>query len=162
MTVEEPKPGPPGPDGNCCADGDWCQRVIHSTAEALPIVTAVLEAMTAAGFRDKDLFDVRLALEEAIVNAVKHGNRNDPAKQVRVRYRVTAEEVEAEVEDQGPGFDPGGLPDPTALENLERPCGRGVFLIRCYTSWMRYNERGNCLTLGKRRSPAPPGAPRLV
>src|SRR5262249_43293465 len=96
--------------------------------------------------------DLRLALEEAIVNAVKHGNGYDPAKRVQVRYSVSAERVLAEVEDQGTGFDPARVPDPTAPENLERSCGRGLFLIRAYVTWVRYNERGNCITLCKQPS----------
>jgi serine/threonine-protein kinase RsbW len=117
--------------------------------EVIPLVETVTAAMTEAGYRERDIFDLRLALEEAIINAVKHGNRSDPDKRVVVRYSVTAERVLAEVEDQGMGFDPAGVPDPTAEENLERSCGRGLLLIRSYVSWLRFNERGNCITLCK-------------
>jgi serine/threonine-protein kinase RsbW len=94
---------------------------------------------------------VRLGLEEALVNAVRHGNRGDPRKRVRVRYRVAPQEVWAEVEDEGPGFDPGAVPDPTGPERLERPGGRGLLLMRHYLSSVSYNERGNAVTLRKRR-----------
>ena len=61
--------------------------------------------MAAAGFPSRDAFAVRLALEEAVVNAIKHGHQHDPAKVVRVAYRVSPERVVLEVEDQGAGFD---------------------------------------------------------
>jgi serine/threonine-protein kinase RsbW len=97
---------------------------------------------------------VRLALEEALVNAVKHGNQGDTSKQVRLRYHVNAEFVLVEVEDEGAGFDPSAVLDPLAPENLERPSGRGLFLIRKYMTWMEHNERGNCLKMCKQRGEA--------
>jgi serine/threonine-protein kinase RsbW len=120
-----------------------------SAEEVIPLVETVTTAMAGAGYRERDIFDLRLALEEAIINGVKHGNRYDPGKRVVVRYSVTPERVVAEVEDQGMGFDPADVPDPTAEENLERSCGRGLLLIRSYVSWLRFNERGNCITICK-------------
>jgi serine/threonine-protein kinase RsbW len=108
--------------------------------------------MAAEGYPAKDLFAVRLVLTEALANAIRHGNRNDPAKEVRVCYHVSAERVLAEVEDQGAGFDPEQVPDPLAPENLGRPSGRGLLLMRFYTTWLRFNGRGNRLTFGKLRS----------
>jgi len=105
--------------------------------------------MTALGYSERDSFCMRLAIEEAVVNGLVHGNRNDPTKQVRVRYRVRPENVLAEVEDEGDGFDPRGVPDPTAMENLDKSSGRGLFLIEHYTTWVRYNASGNRVTLCK-------------
>lgn len=105
--------------------------------------------MASLGFSEKDIFGMRLAFEEALVNSVKHGHRYDPTKKVEIRYRVCHEHALVQVEDQGPGFDPAGIPDPTASENWERPCGRGLLLMRFYMTWIRYNERGNCVTLCK-------------
>src|SRR5690348_6660449 len=79
---------------------------IHSSAEVPPVVDSACKAMARLGYPDEDIFAVRLALDEALVNAVKHGNRSDPNKQVRVRYRITAERVLMVVADDGPGFDP--------------------------------------------------------
>lgn len=90
-----------------------------------------------------------LALEEGLANAVKHGNRLDPDKLVQFTYQVTAERFEASIEDQGEGFDPFDVPDPTEPENLERGCGRGVFLMRTYMTQVDYNERGNSVYLVK-------------
>ena len=98
------------------------------------------------------MFGIRLALEEALVNAVKHGNRSDASKIVRVHYQICEEQFLIEIRDEGAGFDPDGVPDPLSPANLERPGGRGVFLIRHYMSWVQYNEVGNAVTLCKVRS----------
>ena len=115
----------------------------------IPLIEAVIAKMASLGFSEKDIFGMRLALEEALVNSVKHGHRHDPTKNVEIRYRVCHEHALVQVEDQGPGVDPAGIPDPTASENWERPCRRGVLLMRSYMTWIRYNERGNCVTLCK-------------
>jgi serine/threonine-protein kinase RsbW len=133
----------------------WHLAHLSATREIAPLLDAVAGVMTGLGFPDKDVFGVRLALEEALVNSVKHGHRNDPTKRVLLRYKVVDEYALVEVEDQGPGFDPFQVPDPTAPESLERPCGRGLLLMRAYASWIRHNERGNCVTLCKYSS-APP------
>jgi serine/threonine-protein kinase RsbW len=108
--------------------------------------------MAAAEYPGRDVFGVQLALEEALVNAVKHGNGGDPARSVCVGYRVTDRRVLAEVQDEGPGFDPRQIPDPTASENLDRPCGRGVLLMQHYMTWVRYHVPCNRVTLCKERS----------
>jgi len=70
---------------------------------------------------EQEIFSVRLALEEALVNAIKHGNQMDRGKQVQICYRFLADRLEVQITDEGPGFDPTDVPDPTAVENLERP-----------------------------------------
>lgn len=125
---------------------------VRSAAELLPLLDAVAAAMTARGYLARDIFGMRLAMEEVLVNALKHGHGYDPSKQARVRYHVTEERVVAEVEDEGPGFDPEAVADPLDPENLERCCGRGLLLMRHYLTSFRYNERGNAVTLCKCRS----------
>jgi serine/threonine-protein kinase RsbW len=132
----------------------WHQETLRSTPEIAGVVAAVTGAMATAGYTDRDVFGMMLALEEALVNAVKHGNGNDPHKSVRVRYQVIGRRVLAEVEDDGPGFDPAQVPDPTAPENLDRPCGRGLLLMRSYMTWVRHNERGNGVSLCKELAPS--------
>jgi serine/threonine-protein kinase RsbW len=107
--------------------------------------------MTALSYGRKDIFAVKLGLEEAISNAIKHGNRRDPTTCVRIRYRVTADRVVAEVADEGAGFDPAAVPDPRAVEYRERPGGRGLFLMRAYMTWVAFNTRGNEVTLCRLR-----------
>jgi serine/threonine-protein kinase RsbW len=136
--------------------GAICSEVavvrIRSAGDLHNAISPAIAAMLDQGYSHRDMFAMRLALEEAIVNAVKHGNASDPAKEVRVRFRVTNEVALAEVEDEGPGFDPHTVKDPLATENLERPCGRGLLLMEYYMTTVRYNERGNIVTLGRLRS----------
>jgi serine/threonine-protein kinase RsbW len=96
-----------------------------------------------------EIFSIKLALEEALINAIKHGNQMDRAKKVRVLYRVMVGFFEVRVMDEGTGFDPGDVPDPTAVENLERPCGRGLMLMRHYMTEVVYSSAGNCVVMSK-------------
>jgi serine/threonine-protein kinase RsbW len=128
----------------------WQCRSLVSTAASTSIIEGIVALMASGSFSEKDRFATRLALEEALVNAVKHGNQCDPTRRVDIRYRVTDDEAVIEITDEGNGFDPNDVPDPCAVENMERSCGRGVFLIRHYMTWVRYNDRGNCVTMGKR------------
>src|SRR5581483_10090310 len=73
-----------------------------------------------------------LAPKEALINALKHGNGLDPKKKVRFLRRITPEDMQFQIIDEGPGFNPDDVPDPTLVENLERPCGRGLFMMRCF------------------------------
>jgi serine/threonine-protein kinase RsbW len=99
--------------------------------------------------QDHDLFSIKLALEEALVNAIKHGNQYDRAKSVEISYQIQPDRFEIHITDQGTGFDPEDVPDPTAVENLERPCGRGLMLMRHYMSEVHFNERGNSVRMAK-------------
>ena len=130
----------------------WQHAAVRTTSEMPPVLEAVVAAMRAEGYGGRDCFGMRLALEEALVNALAHGHGGDPSRQARVRYRVSADEAVAEVEDEGPGFDPQAVADPLAPENLERPSGRGLLLMRHYLTSVTFNERGNCVTLCRRRS----------
>jgi serine/threonine-protein kinase RsbW len=131
---------------------EYCRVSIRAAAEIGRVADAVVAAMAAAGYSDKDRFAVRLALEEAVANAVKHGHRGDPTKRVRVCYQVRADRVLLEVEDQGAGFDPSRVPNPLDPENLDKPSGRGLLLMQSYATWLRFNERGNRVTLCRARS----------
>jgi serine/threonine-protein kinase RsbW len=116
------------------------------------LLDQVEAAMTELGYPPRDVMGLRLALQEAILNALRHGNGGDPAKRAVVRYAVGPEEVLAEVEDEGPGFDPERVPDPTAPQNRDKECGRGLLLMRHFTTWVRFHDRGNRVTLYKRRT----------
>src|SRR5437870_3391279 len=98
------------------AEGAWHKARISTAREMGRILEDVVSAMDAEGYSERDVFAVRLALEEAVVNGIKHGHGNDPTKLLTVRYQVGPDIVLAEVEDQGPGFDPDGVPDPLAPE----------------------------------------------
>jgi serine/threonine-protein kinase RsbW len=103
-------------------------------------------------FSEREIFAIRLALEEALVNAIKHGNQMDRSKKVCIAYRVHCERFDVYVADEGPGFDPCDVPDPTAVENLERACGRGLMLMRHYMTEVTFSQRGNAVTMSKLRN----------
>lgn len=118
--------------------------IVESKPSAISLpCRQILSAMEEKGFGKDDVFAVHLAVEEAFVNAVKHGNKMDPLKTVTVDYTVDAEKVEIAIEDQGVGFDPQSIPDPRVGENLYRPEGRGLLLMSAYMHVFEYNERGN-------------------
>jgi len=135
------------------SQADSNRLILPSTFEAArDAQAAVVHAAKKHGFDEENLFAIRLALDEALCNAVRHGNCNDPSKQIIVEYHVTDQRLKVSVIDQGCGFSPADLPDPTRDENLERPNGRGVMLIKAYMTQVFYNERGNCVTMIKERS----------
>jgi serine/threonine-protein kinase RsbW len=117
--------------------------------EARRVQDAIEQQLQASRASDQETFSVRLALEEALVNAIKHGNQMDRAKSVHICYRFLPDRFEIRITDEGAGFDPSDVPDPTAVENLERPCGRGLMLMRHYMTEVVYNERGNSVTMAK-------------
>jgi serine/threonine-protein kinase RsbW len=130
----------------------WRDVSLHRTAEMTPLLDEVLTTLAGLGYSAHDCAGVRLALEEAIVNGLQHGNQGDPAKRVRVGYRVGPNTMLAVIEDEGPGFDPDKVPDPTLPENLDRPGGRGLLLMRHYMTWVCFPRPGNRVLLVKRRS----------
>lgn len=93
----------------------------------------------------------RVGLTEALSNAMLYGNSADPSKRVRVEIVISESAITARITDQGDGFDPNGVPDPTTPENLTRPCGRGLFLMRELLDEVHYNDCGNSVTLVLRR-----------
>ncbi len=104
------------------------------------------------GWEGRDLFHVQLAVEEAIVNAITHGNKESPDKTVDVQLHVSRSATSLRIEDQGEGFCPDNLPDPTEDENLETPHGRGVMLMKQMMDEVAYNDVGNQVSMLKRRS----------
>lgn len=129
-------------------------HIPSDTAAGQAVQERIIGALEQREFSPRDVFSVRLALEEALVNAIKHGNGMDPDKQVHVRCRINSDCVRIEVEDEGPGFTLTDVPDPTAEENLEKPCGRGIMLMRAFMDIVEYTARGNGVVLEKRRGEA--------
>ncbi|MFQ5410652.1 MAG: ATP-binding protein [Phycisphaerae bacterium] len=111
----------------------------------------ILEAIRVCGHCENTTFAVKLALEEAMTNAFRHGNKCDPSKHITVRYEVTPERIEIEILDEGEGFEPNRVPDPTLPENIDRPHGRGIMLMRSYLDEVEYCETGNTVRLVKVR-----------
>jgi serine/threonine-protein kinase RsbW len=111
----------------------------------------VVAAVKDAGYADASVFAVRLALEEAVSNAVKHGNAGDERKPLQISWSIGADELEISVQDEGPGFEPQAVPDPTDPDRLELPSGRGLLLMQSYMTAVEHNERGNRVVLRYRR-----------
>ncbi|MCA9097749.1 MAG: ATP-binding protein, partial [Planctomycetaceae bacterium] len=100
-------------------------RIPSDTSAGQAVQERIVKRLEELEFSSRDLFGMRLALEEALVNAIKHGNRMDRNKHVEIFCQIHETSVHIEVEDEGPGFQLSDVPDPTSDENLERPCGRG-------------------------------------
>lgn len=128
------------------------------TAQGQRIQSDIVALAQTCEFSEPELFAIRLAVEEALVNAIKHGNGSDPSKKVRIEYEIDPEQVRIRIEDEGPGFDPEDVPDPTDPEFLERPCGRGLMLMRHYMSHVEFSQGGNCVEMLKRRGEPPNGS----
>jgi CheY-like chemotaxis protein len=146
-----------------------------------PLISYLQEASTQAGACDeRDSTRIGVALEEALANALYRGNmevgselravddnayhalvrerqRQPPYRdrQIHVEARLSREEAVFTIRDEGPGFDPSLMPDPTEPVNLDRPSGRGILLMRTFMSEVAYNEMGNQITLVKRRNSKP-------
>ena len=118
-------------------------------AEARRVQEAIERLLQGGPFTDHEIFGIRLAIEEALINAIKHGNQMDRAKLVRISYALGRNLFEIHIADEGPGFDPADVPDPTAVENLERPCGRGLMLMKHYMSEVAFNPCGNVVRMCK-------------
>ncbi|GIX03174.1 MAG: ATPase [Planctomycetaceae bacterium] len=131
---------------------DQFEIVIPSeTSAGHAVQEQIISRLEALHYPPRDVFGMRLSLEEALVNAIKHGNGMDPSKKVIIRGEITEHLVRVEIEDEGPGFKVDEVPDPTADENLERPCGRGIMLMRAFLTRLEYKGRGNIVLLEKHR-----------
>lgn len=127
------------------------QFVIPSRVEYLDgILNHLTERLVKLRVVEPESIDVVVALDEAIVNAIKHGNGYDPGKRVTIVAEITSGEARFEVADEGAGFSVQDVPDPCAPENLLRTSGRGILLIRSIMDEVSYNDRGNAITMVKR------------
>ena len=90
---------------------------------------------------------ILVATLEAVNNAIKHGNRNNPEKNVDVLITMDGDEMRIKITDEGEGFDPGSVPDPTKPENIEELSGRGIFLMSKLADSIRFNKKGNSVTM---------------
>jgi len=110
----------------------------------------LLKTLADLHYDEPSIFAVKLAVEEAVSNAIRHGNRMDPSRNVRIGWTADEREVVITVGDDGPGFDPVCVPDPTSPENLELPGGRGIMLMRAFMSEVAFNPQGSQIWLLKR------------
>lgn len=130
--------------------------VASDLASIRPIQQQIVHAAEAHRYHPDALFALKLALEEALINAVKHGNRMDTSKRVRVEARVSPEAARIEIEDEGAGFRREQVPDPTLDDNLEKCSGRGILLIEAYMSDVHWSRSGRRLHMTRRNAPDSP------
>jgi len=129
---------------------EWHEIAIPSTPQGRQNAEAKIMGMVSKlGFSEEARFSIKLAMEEAVVNAIKHGNHFDKDKRVFIRYWCNHNTFTLSVKDEGGGFDLGRVPDPTAPENLRLPYGRGIMLMNAYMDRVEYSPRGNEVTLVK-------------
>ncbi len=130
---------------------------MSSTMESVEEVEAAADRLaTEAGLDEDQRFPITMAVREAAINAVLHGNEYDPARQIEVSLENTGKDLVITIADQGRGFDPDKLRDPLAEENLLRGTGRGIFLIRSLMDEVHFRQLqpGTELTLVKHLAPA--------
>ena len=116
------------------------------------IISLLLDQLESLKWNNRDTFGIHMAMEEAVLNAIRHGNQNDPAKSFHVVIEICSAHFYSKITDQGSGFDPSAIPDPTLDENLEKTSGRGVMLMHSFVDKVIYNETGNSVELKKQRS----------
>ncbi|MBN1575747.1 MAG: ATP-binding protein [Chitinispirillaceae bacterium] len=109
----------------------------------------ILSAMDVAGYPDEFIRKMKIVLTELLVNAIVHGNRRDSMKKVVIGHNIDRGRAVISIVDEGEGFDPSIIPDPTLPENLDRPWGRGLFIVRHYVDSISFNTAGNRVTIVK-------------
>lgn len=114
------------------------------------VLSYLIDRTAHLGIIQPSTSNIFVALDEAIANAIKHGNKYDPDKRIRIVADITSEEACFTITDEGEGFDLNSLPNPTDPDYIMRPCGRGVMLIYHIMDEVRYNTRGNQITMIKR------------
>ena len=113
------------------------------------VSSGILKWLEPRKLDDSALFDIRLCVEEVVRNAITHGNNNDLGLKVLISYWLEGDSLIIEVEDEGAGFDPGKMPDPTIEENIMKGSGRGVHIVRKLIDKMEFNDKGNKVRLTK-------------
>lgn len=138
--------------------------VVASTPSAVvDVFNQIKTGLQTNNYSEEDIFAVHLALEEAFINAVKHGNNMEPSKAVKVDYSVEPDKVEICMTDEGDGFDPEVIPDPRYGDNLYKPAGRGMLLMRSFMDVLEYSKKGNSLRMiryKEKRNPKSAGQSR--
>ena len=112
----------------------------------------IMDLVEAQRYDEQSTFAIRLALEEGLMNAIKHGNKHDPKKTVHVEAKVTPKSTEITIEDQGKGFHREDVPDPCAVENLLKCSGRGILLMEAYMDKVEYSNGGRRVRMVKKNA----------
>jgi serine/threonine-protein kinase RsbW len=132
------------------------KAIPNRVSDAMLTVRKVVEYLRCNGWPPEDIFGVHMALEETLMNAIKHGNAGDDSKRVHVRVRVWDDRIQARITDEGDGFDPDSVPDPCLEPNLDKTSGRGLILINSFVDKLEYIEPGNSVEFQKSKTTAEP------
>ncbi|MCK9573409.1 MAG: ATP-binding protein [Candidatus Omnitrophica bacterium] len=115
----------------------------------LPVALEIFQKLKSEGVKEDVLFDVRLCLEEAAINAIKHGNKKNKKKLVYITVKFSGRSIEMIVKDEGKGFDHKNIPSPTKGKNIKKLSGRGIFLIRKLMDSVKFSDGGNKIKMVK-------------
>ena len=121
---------------------------IVSQPESINLVEKLIdEIKTEYNIQEECYGNMLVAVTEAVNNAIQHGNKYDPEKMVHIAYEIEPDQIAFTITDEGPGFDYLNLPDPTDPENIEKPTGRGVFLMKHLADQIIFSENGRVVEL---------------
>jgi len=124
--------------------------IIKSTfTEVEATISSLVERVRCMVADDEFYFDFKLMLSEIMANALIHGNKKDPEKNIMVHAHISCEMIKVTVEDEGEGFNADCVADPSAPSNLSKVSGRGIFLVRNLSDSMSFNSKGNSVTFEK-------------
>jgi serine/threonine-protein kinase RsbW len=124
------------------------QLVLDSSSESIHIVEKLIDTICASYRVNEDHYgNILVAITEAVNNAIYHGNQSDPGKKIHIAFKSDPNRMTFCVRDEGKGFDFKHLPDPTDPKNLEKPTGRGVFLMHRLADSVEFTEHGRCVSL---------------
>jgi serine/threonine-protein kinase RsbW len=127
---------------------------LGSRFENIELVQVVLkDTLDQLGVEEDARHWIDVAVREAVANAIKHGNAQNPDKQVHVDLLLEGDELVIRIEDEGAGFDPSAVPDPLTPDNIVRPNGRGIFFMKSFMDDIQYGlrpEGGTVVTMRKR------------
>lgn len=131
-------------------------RIPGDTSQGHRVQEQLVSLMKQFSYSLRDIFSMQLLLEESLINAIRHGNKGNPGKSVTVNCQIDERRIRVVVTDEGDGFEPESVPDPTQAEFIDRPCGRGLRLLRAYLDVCEYSDGGRRLTMERERnSPLP-------
>lgn len=124
----------------------FINKPVHSIRELkecpMLIEKLIRELGKTTSLSENELYELQVAVTEICYNGIEHGNRFSPDKEVRVSYLILDDRVIFKIEDEGEGFDPQNIPDPTKKENILKPRGRGIFLARRFSDELIFDDRG--------------------
>ncbi len=122
---------------------------INSTTKNLRLIERLIDDVCQVYSVNEDCYgNMLIAVTEAVNNAIHHGNRDNPEKFVRIGFECNDENLVFSITDEGQGFDPDSLPDPTDPTNLDKISGRGVFLMSNLTDFIKFEQGGSRVLLG--------------